>query len=34
MVKLCGGTVMVMVETCWWNSERVIVEQCGGTVEQ
>ena len=24
----------VMVEQCWWNSETVIVEQCGGTLEQ
>ena len=23
-----------MVEQCWWNSETVIVEQCGGTLEQ
>ena len=29
-----SGTVMVMVEQCWWNSEKVIVEQCGGTLEQ
>ena len=23
-----------MVEQSWWNSETVIVEQCGGTLEQ
>ena len=22
------------MEQCWWNSETVIVEQCGGTLEQ
>ena len=27
MVERCGGTV-------WWNSETVMVEQYGGTVEQ
>ena len=32
MVKECGGTVME--EQCWWNSETVIVDQCGGTLEQ
>ena len=28
--QLNSGTV----EQCWWNHETVIVEQCGGTVEQ
>ena len=36
MVKLCGGTVMVMVKQCWWNSETVLVVEHwnsdGGTV--
>ena len=27
-----GGTVLV--EQGWWNSKTVIVEQCGGTLEQ
>ena len=27
-----GGTVLV--EQGWWNSETVIVDQCGGTLEQ
>ena len=27
----CGTA---LVEKGWWNSETVIVEQCGGTVEQ
>ena len=27
-----GGTVLV--EQGWWNSETVIVNQCGGTLEQ
>ena len=34
-----GGTVWrnnrtVHGETVWWNSGTVVVEQCGGTVEQ
>ena len=27
-----GGTVLV--EQGWWNSETVIVDLCGGTLEQ
>ena len=30
MVEQCCGTV----EQCWWNSETVIVDQCGRTLEQ
>ena len=34
-----GGTVLwdsgtVMLEQCWWKSETVIAEHCGGTLEQ
>ena len=31
-VNTDGGTVLG--EPDWWNSETVIVEQCGGTLEQ
>ena len=30
VVEQCDGTL----EQCWWNIKTVIVELCGGTVEQ
>ena len=34
MVEQCGGKVNIDSGTVWWNSGTLIVEQCGGTVEQ
>ena len=30
VVEQCDGTL----EQCWWNSGTVMLELCGGTVEQ